>query len=125
MVWVPIFERRSDKLLDDDLFSDWFRPLQLFEFLQASLNAGLDLEAAVVLPGDEDEQEWLAVHGKSRLAMCQHLMSPGRQLLSFPTLLCFSQFAFPSEFLLFIIAQCRLWLVAVNQPAPLSLALKN
>ena len=28
----------------------------------ASLNAGLDLKAAVLLPADEDLNEWLAVH---------------------------------------------------------------
>ena len=32
--------------------------------LQASLNAGLDLKNAVVLPEDEEMNDWIAVHGK-------------------------------------------------------------
>ena len=33
-------------------------------FLQASLNAGLDLKNAVSLPDDEEINDWVAVHGK-------------------------------------------------------------
>ena len=36
----------------------------LFSFLQASLNAGLDLKSTVVLPDDEELNDWIAVHGK-------------------------------------------------------------
>lgn len=43
-------------------FFSGFPPLLRHKKATASLNAGLDLKAAVLLPADEDLNEWLAVH---------------------------------------------------------------
>jgi len=42
---------------------------------QASLNSGLNLRTAVLLPPGEDLNDWIAVHGKlAKLVFCRQIL---------------------------------------------------